>query len=85
MFGFIIGPILRRPLTWLGFAILLVLNLLIPYVSLTITLARVQNQFIVHFSLFLFAVLAAMNLAFLIRQLVRRLFRSEPHTAGEPA
>ncbi len=85
LFGLIIGPIMRRPQTWLGFAILVVINALIPYASATVILARIHNPFIIHFSLFLFAVLAAMNLMFLIRQLVRRLLRTAPDTAGEPA
>ncbi len=85
IFGLVIGPLLRRPRAWLGFAILLVINLLIPYLSATIILASIQNQFVIHLSLFVFAVLAAMNLMFLVRQIVRRVLGSAPHTAGEPA
>ena len=85
LFGLVMVPVLRRPRTWLGFGILVVINLLIPWLTATILLVRVQSRFMIHLALFLFAVLVVVNLGFLVRQALRRVLRPGAETAGEPA
>ncbi len=69
--GAIVGLAIAFGLKWprskVAFAISLVVNFLCPWIGRTTYLINDSDRFIIHLNLFLVAMLAAMNMMFLIR------------------
>ena len=82
LFGLAIVPFIRFPRSWAAFAVLAVVNALIPYLTATELLVRLNGPFVVHLALFITAVLFILNLGFVLLYAWRSL-RSSISAIGE--